>query len=76
MIEGSKFLLAELYVIVDYGYHGDPNSKEHAYTSKEEAQAVVDKAKITYPKLHYIVKDLQSYIWENRRYKAHQCEIC
>ena len=68
--------LSDLYVIADYGYHGDPGSDGYAYFSKEAAQAVVDQSKKDYPKLRYVVTDLQSYIWENRRYKDHQCEIC
>jgi len=38
-----RFAKEEIYVIVDYGYHGQPDSNGYAYASKEEAQAVVDK---------------------------------
>jgi len=68
--------LSDLYVVVSYGYHGDPGSDGYAYTTKESAQAVVDRITKAHPKLRYSVMDLQSYIWENRRYKEHSCEIC
>jgi len=72
----TKILIEELYVVADFGYHGQPGSDRFVYLSKEEAQAAVDKIKAVYPNLRNTVMDLQSYIWENRRYTAHQCEIC
>ena len=69
-------LIEELYVIADFGYHGEPDSDGYVYSSKEEAQVVVDRTKVAYPNLRNTVMDLQSYIRENRRYTAHRCEIC
>jgi len=72
----NRISLDELWVIADYGYHGDPGCNGYAYSSKEEAQAIVDKTKKNYPKLHYKVMSVQDYIWQNKRYQDHNCGIC
>jgi hypothetical protein len=75
MVPAEPISLSDLYVVADYGYHGDPGCDGYAYT-KEAAQAKVDGIKKTHPKLRHSVMDLQSYISENRRYQRHSCEIC
>ena len=62
-----KTSLDDLYVIADYGYHGEPSTDGYAYSTKEAAQAIVDEVKKDFPKLRRYVKDLQDFIWECRR---------
>ena len=66
----------DLYVVVSYGYHGDPGSDGNVYLTKEAAQKVCDQVNTRYPNLRYRVIDLQDYIWECRDWRGHDCEIC
>jgi hypothetical protein len=77
MTDEKGISLDKLYVIASYGYHGEPGTSDgRAYSSKEEAQDIMDQLAKSYPRLRYSVMGLQSYIWDNLRYTQHRCEIC
>lgn len=57
---------SDLYVVAYFEYFGSPSCNDTAYSSKEEAQKVVDEINQKYPTLKHKVMDLDDFISECR----------